>query len=105
VMSYTVARRTSELGIRLAVGASRRAVLWLVLRQMLLVIGAGIAAGLLLSFLAGRTITSLLFGLTPYDPATLIGAAAMLLLVSVGSGLKPAWRAANVNPTEALRVE
>src|SRR5580700_9803149 len=105
VMSYTVARRTSELGIRLAVGASRMAVLWLVLRQMLLVIGAGIAAGLLLSFLAGRTITSLLFGLTPYDPATLIGAAAMLLLVSVGSGLKPAWRAANVNPTEALRVE
>jgi predicted permease len=105
VMSYTVARRTSELGIRLAVGASRIAVLWLVLRQTLLVIGAGIAAGLLLSFLAGRAITSLLFGLSPYDPATLLGAAAMLLLVALGSGLKPAWRAAHVNPTEALRVE
>ncbi|MGD0570591.1 MAG: ABC transporter permease [Candidatus Sulfotelmatobacter sp.] len=105
VMSYTVARRTSELGIRLAVGASRTAVLWLVLRQTLLVIGAGVAAGLLLSFLAGRAITSLLFGLSPYDPVTVTGAAAMLLLVSVGSGLKPAWRAAHVNPTEALRVE
>ncbi|MGA2412280.1 MAG: FtsX-like permease family protein, partial [Candidatus Binataceae bacterium] len=102
---YTVARRTSELGIRLAVGASRMAVLWLVLYQTLLVIGTGIAAGLLLSFLAGRAITSLLFGLSPYDPATLIGAAAMLLLVSVGASLKPAWRAAHVNPTEALRVE
>jgi predicted permease len=105
VMSYTVARRTSELGIRLALGASRTAVLWLVLRQTLVVIGAGVAAGLLLSFLAGRTLTSLLFGLSPHDPETVLGAAAVLLLVSVGSGLKPAWSAAHVNPTESLRVE
>jgi predicted permease len=105
VMSYTVARRTSELGIRLTLGASRNAVLWLVLRQVLVVIGAGVAAGVLLSFLAGRAVTSLLFGLSPYDPATMLGAAAMLLLVSVGAGVQPAWRAAHVNPTEALRVE
>lgn len=105
VMSYTVARRTSELGIRLALGASRSTVLWLVLRQTLGVIGAGVAAGLLLSSLAGRTLTSLLFGLSPHDPETVFGAAAVLLLVSVGSGLRPAWRAAHVNPTESLRVE
>jgi predicted permease len=105
VMSYTVARRTGELGIRLALGASRNAVLWIVLRQALGVLGAGVVAGLLLSFLAGRTVTSLLFGLSPYDPATLLGAAAVLSLVSVGAGLKPAWRAAHLNPTEALRME
>jgi predicted permease len=105
VMSYTVARRTSEFGIRLALGASRYAVLWLVLRQTLAVIGAGLAAGLLLSFLAGRAVTSLLFGLSPYDPATVLGAVAVMLLVSVSSGLKPAWRAAHANPTESLRVE
>jgi len=105
VMSYTVARRTGELGIRLALGASRNAVVWLVLRQTLAVIGVGIAAGLLLSFLAGRTLSSLLFGLSPHDPGTVFGAAAMLLLVSVASGLRPAWRAAHVNPTESLRVE
>ncbi|MGB8581792.1 MAG: ABC transporter permease [Candidatus Sulfotelmatobacter sp.] len=105
VMSYTVARRTRELGVRLALGASRNAVVWLVLRQTLVVIGAGIAAGLLLSFLAGRTLTSLLFGLSPHDPGTVLGAAAVLLLVSVGSGLRPAWRAAHVNPTESLRAE
>ncbi len=105
VMSYTVARRTSELGIRLALGASRHAVLWLVMRQTLLVIGAGVVAGLLLSFLAGRALTSLLFGLSPHDPGTVLGATAVLLSVSVASGLKPAWRAAHVNPTESLRAE
>lgn len=105
VMSYTVARRTSEIGLRLALGASRNAVLWLVLQQTLLVVGAGVAAGLILSFLAGRAVTSLLFGLSPYDPATILGAAGVLLLVSVASGLKPAWRASHVNPVEALRVE
>ncbi|MFZ0758528.1 MAG: ABC transporter permease [Candidatus Sulfotelmatobacter sp.] len=105
VMSYTVARRTSELGIRLALGASRTTVLWLLLRQTLVVIGAGVAAGLLLTFLAGHALTSLLFGLSPYDPWTVVEAALLLLVVSVGSGLRPAWRAAHVNPNESLRVE
>lgn len=105
VMSYTIARRTSELGIRLALGASRNSVLWLVLRRILVLIGTGMAAGLLLSFFAGRTVTSLLFGLSPYDPANMLGAAIVVLLVSVAAGLKPAWRAAHVNPTDALSVE
>ena len=105
VMSYMVARRTSELGIRFALGSSRKAVLWLVSGQTLGVIGAGIVAGLLLSFLAARTVTSLLFGLSPYDPATMLGAAGVLVLVSLAAGLRPAWRAAHVNPMEALRVE
>jgi len=105
VMSYTVARRTAELGIRLAIGASRGAVLWLVLYQTLILIGTGLLAGLLLSIVSVHAVSSLLFGLSPDDPATLLGAAAVLTIVSVSAGLKPAWRAAHVDPIEALRVE
>jgi predicted permease len=105
VMSYTVAHRTSELGIRLALGASRGGVLWLVMRQSAALAGAGIAVGLLLSFLSARTVSSLLFGLSPYDPATMFAAATVLLAVSLASGLRPAWRAARVDPMVALRYE
>ena len=105
VLSYTVARRTAELGVRLALGASRQAVLWLVLQQTLTMAAIGIAAGLLLSLAAGRAIRSLLFGLSPHNPATIITAAVALLVISVASGLIPAMRAARVNPSDALRVE
>jgi ABC-type antimicrobial peptide transport system permease subunit len=105
VMSYTVARRTAELGIRLALGASRAAVLWLVLKNVLVLIGVGLIAGWVLSLLSVRAVGSLLFGLSPYDPVTMVGAALVLVLVSIVAGLKPAWRAAHVDPTEALRVE
>jgi predicted permease len=105
VMSYTVARRTAELGIRIALGASRRAVLSLILNNVLLVIGIGVLAGLAISVASVRAIGSLLFGLSPYDPVTMLGAAAVLITVSVLAGMKPAWRAAHVNPTEALRME
>jgi predicted permease len=105
VLSYTVARRTAELGVRMALGAPRTAVLWLVLHQTLTMAAAGIAAGLLLSFAAGRAVRSLLFGLSPHDPTTMFAAAIVLLAVSVASGLIPALRAARVNPSDALRVE
>jgi len=105
VMSYTVAHRIGELGIRLALGATRPGVLWLVMRQSIALAGVGIAAGLLLSLLAARSVSSLLFGLSPYDPATMFYAAAVLLAVSLASGLKPAWRAVGVDPMVALRYE
>jgi predicted permease len=105
VMSYTVARRTSELGVRLALGSSRRGVLWLVMRQSIALAGAGIAGGLLLSLLTARSISSLLFGLSPYDPATMLAAAMVLLAVALASALWPAWRAAKVDPIVALRYE
>jgi predicted permease len=105
VMSYIVARSTAELGIRLALGASRAAVLWLVLNQVLVVIAIGLIAGLMLSLLSVHAVSSLLFGLSPYDPATILGAMGALVAVSIISGLKPAWHAAQVNPTEALRME
>jgi len=105
VLSYNVARRTSELGIRMALGASRVAVLSLVLSNALLVIGMGVLIGLALSFASLRAISSLLFGLSPYDPTTMFGAVAVLIGVSLAAGMKPAWRAAHVDPIETLRVE
>jgi predicted permease len=105
VLSYTVARRTAELGVRLALGAPRRAVLWLVLHQTLTLAAIGIASGLLLSLAAGRAVRSLLFGLTPHDPITMVAAGIILLAVSIASGLIPALRAAHVDPNDALRVE
>src|SRR5438309_6064903 len=104
-LRYIVARRTAELEVRLALGASRAAVLWLVLNQVLVVIAIGLIAGLMLSLLSVHAVSSLLFGLSPYDPATILGAMGMLVAVSIVSGLKPAWHAAQVNPTEALRME
>jgi predicted permease len=105
VMSFVVARRTAELGVRLALGSSRGAILWIVLRQSLIMAAAGLGAGFLLSFFAGRAIHSLLFGLSPYDPATMIGAATTLLALSIASGLIPAWRAAKTDPIVALHYE
>jgi predicted permease len=105
VMSYTVARRTCELGIRLALGSTRGSVLWVVLHESLVVIGSGILLGTCLSLAGTRLVTSLLFGLSPHDPVTLASAALLLLLVAVASALLPAWRAAQVDPTEALRAE
>jgi len=105
VMSYTVARRTSELGIRLALGSTRWSALWVVLRESFIVIGAGILVGACLSLAGTRLVSSMLFGLSPHDPLTLAAAAMLLLLVSVASGLLPAWRAAQVDPMAALRHE
>ena len=105
VMSYTVARRTSEIGVRMALGAQRGNVLWHVLRESLLLIAAGTAAGLAVSFAAGRLLANMLFEVSPIDPAPL--AAATLILGAAGTiaGYLPARRAARTNPMESLRYE
>jgi predicted permease len=105
VMSYNVSRRTPELGIRLALGSPRGAVLWLVMRQVLVLVLAGFAAGYAIALLSVHALRSLLFGLSPYDPATMAGAAGVLITVAVAAGLKPAWKAARVDPMMALRYE
>jgi predicted permease len=105
VMSYGVARRTAEIGIRMALGARRRDVLWLVLREALALAFLGAAIGLPAGLLGTRAISSLLFGLSPSDPVTLTLATAVLLAVAAVAGYLPARRAARVDPLIALRYE
>lgn len=103
VTAYSVAQRTNEIGIRLALGAIPRQVLAMVLREASLVSAVGVATGVGASFLLSRLVKSMLFGIAPYDPATLWGAALLLLTVALGASWIPARRAARVQPMEALR--
>ena len=105
MVSYSVARRTNEIGIRLALGASPASVSWLVLRETVLLVGAGIAAGVAATVPALRLIGSLLYGLSTYDPMTITAAIATLAVVATLGGLGPAWRASHVDPALALRID
>jgi len=105
VKAYVVARRTHEIGIRIAIGARPADVLALILRQGVLQTAVGVAAGLGLAAGAGMGLTRLLYRVNPFDPLTLLGAAALLALASVLACLVPALRATRINPTEALRAE
>jgi predicted permease len=103
VLSYGVAQRTGEIGIRLALGATRTTVLSLVLRQSLVIVAGGVAAGLALALASTRYIGSFLYGLTPTDTATLAGATIVLLVTASVAAYVPARRAARVDPVVALR--
>jgi putative ABC transport system permease protein len=103
VLAYWVARRTHEIGVRLAVGARRRDVLGHVVGQSLALTAAGLALGLLGAQLLGRTLEGLLYGVTPADPWTLAGVALLLGTVALLAGLLPAHRAASLDPLAALR--
>jgi predicted permease len=105
VMSYAVARRTREIGIRIALGAERTRVLWLVLKEVALLGGVGIGVGLLGAFYLTRKVESELFGLSPHDPATLAGAVVLLLAVAFAAGMLPARRAATIDPMIAMRTD
>jgi ABC-type antimicrobial peptide transport system permease subunit len=105
VMSYMVARRRSEIGIRMALGAGRRDVIGMVMREAGILLAGGIVVGLVLAIAAARAATTLLFGLTPGDPATLTLAAAGLGAVAMLASYLPALRASRLEPTEALREE
>jgi ABC-type antimicrobial peptide transport system permease subunit len=105
LMSYAVRQRTAELGVRFALGAPRPRVLWMVFRESLVLMFAGLLIGLPLVIAASRLIGTLLFDVTGTDPAIVGGA--MLVLLSVGaiSSYLPSWRASRVDPLTALRTE
>jgi predicted permease len=105
VMSYMVARRRSEIGVRMALGASRSDVVRLVMREASLLLVAGVVVGTVLAVAAARTAVTLLFGLHPGDPSTLAMAAAGLGTVAMLASYLPALRASRVQPTDALREE
>ena len=105
VMSYSVAQRTNEIGIRLALGAVPAQVRAMVLRESTWIALAGIVVGVGGAFGLTRLIQSMLYGIAPNDPVTLVGGVALLLLVALGASWVPAARAARVQPMEALRHE
>jgi putative ABC transport system permease protein len=105
VMAYMVERRRNEIGIRMALGANRGEVMRMVMREAGLLLGAGVVVGLVAAVAAARTASTLLFGLSPGDPSTLLMAAAGLGAVAMLASYLPALRAARLEPTEALREE
>jgi predicted permease len=105
VMSYTVTERTTEIGIRMALGAQRTDITAMILGKAAMLLAAGLVLGAGLSLAAASVAGSLLFGLKPRDPATLAGAALLLAVVTVVASLVPSLRAANVNPIDSLRSE
>ena len=105
VLSYAVAQRTHEIGVRIALGAEPRRMLWLVVRDALLLIAAGIATGMPLALAAARVTGHLLFGVKPTDPLTFLASAGFLLLVAVLAAGVPGHRASAVEPMQALRHE
>ena len=105
VMSYDVVRRTREIGVRMAVGARGLDVLGMILREALWLVIAGVLLGLLVALMTMKVIASLLFGLEPTDPLTLVMATVVMLAIAAFAGWLPAWRAARIDPVFALRHE
>jgi ABC-type antimicrobial peptide transport system permease subunit len=105
IMAYAVARRTSEIGVRMALGAQKGQVLTMILRETALLAAAGITIGILASVALTRYIRGMLYGLTPSDPLALGGAVLLLLLVVFAAGWWPARRASRLDPMVALRHE
>jgi predicted permease len=105
VMAHGVARRTNEIGIRMALGARGGNIAWMILRETLHLVLAGLVVGVPAALIGARLISTQLFGLSPTDPLTLIGTAVVLALVALLAGYVPARRASRVNPLNALRYE
>jgi ABC-type antimicrobial peptide transport system permease subunit len=104
VVSFTVARRSSELGIRIALGAERSGVVRMVVREVAAIVGVGLGVGVLVSALAASRVSGLLFGVAALDPLTFLGAVTVLLTVAGVAAWVPARRAARADPVEALRA-
>ena len=103
VTAYAVSRRRTEIGIRLALGADPRGVIGMVLKRVAVLVLSGVAAGAIASLWAGRFIATLLYGLQPRDPLTLVGAAVILTAIGALAGFIPAARASRIDPARVLR--
>lgn len=104
-ISYMVARRTGEIGIRMALGVPRGRVVWMIMSQVAILAAAGIAIGLPLAYVASRLVGSLLYGVQPGDPASILTAVATMLVAVIAAGYVPAHRASRIDPAGALRSE
>lgn len=105
VVAYGTAQRSGEFGVRLALGAQRGDVLWMVLRDGLVLVTAGLAVGLPASLAASRYVESVLFGVKVGDPTAFVGTAIVLMAAGLAAGLVPARRSASMDPMRALRHE
>jgi ABC-type lipoprotein release transport system permease subunit len=105
VVGLAVTRRTREIGVRMALGARRSGVVWLVLRGALVMVGLGVAIGAPLALGAGRTLGALLYGIGAANPFVLAAAAGGLLIVGILASAMPAWRASRVDPVISLRAD
>ena len=105
VIAYSVRRRTHEIGVRIALGAERRHVRWLVVRQGLTMAGLGLAIGIPAALVATRLLESVLYGVTPHDPITFAALILIFVGVAFGASYMPARKATNVSPTVSLRFE
>ncbi len=105
VTAYAVARRTSEIGIRVALGAQRRDVLWMILRQVVVLAAVGLAIGIPAAAFASKTARAMLFGVQPADPLSIAVGASVLFAVALTAGFIPARKAARLDPLVALRRE
>ena len=105
VMSFVVTHRTREIGVRLALGATRGTAVWLIVRDALFMIGSGTAIALLGGWAVGRVMSGQLFGVAPIHAPTIALATLLLAVVALAAAMVPAWRASSVSPTEALHAE
>lgn len=105
LLAYAVARRTREIGVRIAVGATPLDVSYLVLRDVLILAGAGVGLGIPAALMSARVLESLVFGITTTDMTTLIASATLLVAIAVSAAVVPAWRAVRVDPVVALRAQ
>ncbi len=105
ITAYAVTRRTSEIGVRTAMGATPGQILWMVLRQVIVLAGIGLVVGVPAAVAGAPLVGSLLYGVAPASPGAIASAAMVMLAVAVGAGLVPAVRAARLNPVDALRSE
>jgi ABC-type antimicrobial peptide transport system permease subunit len=105
LMSYVVSRRTNEICIRMALGAERMHVRWLVMREVLILVAIGVAIGAPVALLSSKLLANMLFGLGGNDPLSLLAAVLVMLVIAVLAGYLPARRASRIDPMVALRYE